>query len=288
MSQQPSGWYDDPTDPDLLRYWDGVTWTTHTAPKKSPTASQSTIGMPQQPTTPMPTGSGWQDRPTAGQTGQREQYPYGQQVPQYPQQQSPYQQAPQYPYQQAPGAAWMHAGPTTVDGVPLASWGKRFAAWIIDGVIIAVVSGILINFFVPSYAQMIDNITQAIEGNDTQAINSIIGDSVGTVFLVGLLTYLFASVYAIAFWVTTAQTVGKMALRISVRRKDRPGPLDIGTAIRRRLLELISVIPGVSGLYSIVLLLDGLWPLWDEKRQTLHDKIAGTQVVVGKQPRTPR
>ena len=62
MSQQPSGWYDDPTDPDLLRYWDGVTWTTHTAPKKSPTASQSTIGMPQQtqqPTAPMPTGSGW-------------------------------------------------------------------------------------------------------------------------------------------------------------------------------------------------------------------------------------
>ena len=286
MSQQPSGWYDDPTDPDLLRYWDGVTWTTHTAPKKSPTASQSTIGMPQQtqqPTAPMPTGSGWQDRPVQGAPGygQGGQYPYGQQAPQYP-----YQQAPQFP--QAPGAAWMHAGPTTIDGVPLASWGRRFGAWIIDGIIIAVISGILINLFVPSYAQMIDDITRAIEGNNPEAMNTIIGQSVGTVFLVGLLSYLFASVYAIAFWVTTAQTVGKMAMKISVRRMDRPGPLDLGTAVRRRLLALLSVIPGVSGLYSIVLLLDGLWPLWDEKRQTLHDKIASTQVVMGKQPRTPR
>jgi uncharacterized RDD family membrane protein YckC len=286
MSEQPSGWYDDPTDPELLRYWDGVTWTTHTAPKKSPTVSQSTIGMPpqtQQPTAPMPSGSGWHDRPAQGGAGygQGGQYPYGQQAPQYP-----YQQAPQYP--QAPGTGWMHSGPTTIDGVPLASWGRRFGAWIIDGIVIAVISGVLINLFVPSYSQMIDDVTRAIEGNNAQAMNTIIGESVGTVFLVGLLSYLIASIYAMAFWMTTAQTIGKMALRISVRRADRPGPLDVGTAVRRRLLQLLSIIPGVSGLYSIVMLLDGLWPLWDEKRQTLHDKIASTQVVMGKQPRQPR
>ncbi|MDN5795205.1 MAG: RDD family protein [Intrasporangium sp.] len=282
MSQQPSGWYDDPTDPDLLRYWDGVTWTTHTAPKKSPTASQSTIGLPQQPTTPVPSGSGWQDRPGHGASGygQGGQYPYGQQS------QPGLQQTPQY--QQAPGAAWMHAGPTTSDGVPLASWGRRLAAWIIDGIVIVVISGILINLLVPSYAQMLEDIMKAMDSNDREAINTIIVNSAGTVFLVALLSYLIASVYAIACWVTTAQTIGKMALRISVRRTDRPGPLDIVTAIRRRLLALLSVIPGVSAFYSIVLLLDGLWPLWDERRQTLHDKIASTQVVVGKQPRQPR
>jgi uncharacterized RDD family membrane protein YckC len=32
-----------------------------------------------------------------------------------------------------------------------------------------------------------------------------------------------------------------------------------------------------------VSILDLLWPLWDDKRQALHDKIAGTNVVV--QPR---
>jgi len=31
-----------------------------------------------------------------------------------------------------------------------------------------------------------------------------------------------------------------------------------------------------AGLYS---LLDVLWPLWDDKKQAIHDKIAGTNVV---------
>ncbi|MBO3181743.1 DUF2510 domain-containing protein, partial [Dermatophilus congolensis] len=30
MDARPSGWYDDPDDPELLRYWDGVLWTEHT------------------------------------------------------------------------------------------------------------------------------------------------------------------------------------------------------------------------------------------------------------------
>ena len=37
--------------------------------------------------------------------------------------------------------------------------------------------------------------------------------------------------------------------------------------------------------FSILNLLDVLWPLWDEKKQALHDKVAGTNVVMGPQPR---
>jgi hypothetical protein len=29
----PPGWYDDPTDPHLIRYWDGVQWSPHAAPR---------------------------------------------------------------------------------------------------------------------------------------------------------------------------------------------------------------------------------------------------------------
>ena len=32
----------------------------------------------------------------------------------------------------------------------------------------------------------------------------------------------------------------------------------------------------IGSLYS---LLDGLWPLWDGRRQALHDQVARTQVV---------
>ncbi|MBO3138051.1 DUF2510 domain-containing protein, partial [Dermatophilus congolensis] len=36
MDARPSGWYDDPDDPELLRYWDGVLWTEHTALRRPP------------------------------------------------------------------------------------------------------------------------------------------------------------------------------------------------------------------------------------------------------------
>lgn len=290
MSQQPSGWYDDPSNPDNLRYWDGVTWTDHTAPRRSPTASQSTIGLPQQPppasgasgapgasgvlgpyagadrpVPPAPSG-GWPGQsPTPYGAGQQEQYPY-------------YPQAPQ-------SAGWMPTGPRTADGVPLASWGKRLGAWIIDGIIIVAISGVLTQLLVPGYRQMIGDFVTAFERQDQTLMQDAMASAAGPIFLAGLLTYLTASVYAIAFWVTTGQTVGKLATKISVRRADRPGPLDLATAVRRRLLQALQVIPFFSSIYSLILMLDGLWPLWDGRRQALHDKIAGTQVVEGKQPR---
>ena len=33
------------------------------------------------------------------------------------------------------------------------------------------------------------------------------------------------------------------------------------------------------GLVGALVLLDVLWPLWDEQKQTLHDKAAGTFVI---------
>ena len=281
MSQQPSGWYDDPSNADMLRYWDGVTWTNHTAPKKSPTASQSTIGLPQQggqgqvpsdragaptATTPMPQGSGWQ-----GQS----------QAPQIPQ-----QQAPQGYYQQAPAnAQWMHNIRTTADGIPLAPWGKRFAAWLIDGIILGIASYLLIRAFVPDYLTSIQRALDAAAAQDQTAMTRLINDIAGEAVKAGLVTWVFSTLYCIAFWTTTAQTPGKMVLGISVRRTDAPGPLDVVTALRRRLLSAIQLVPYISGIYFIIFLLDGLWPLWDDKRQALHDKVASTQVVEGKQPR---
>jgi len=283
MSQQPSGWYDDPSNADMLRYWDGVTWTNHTAPKKSPTASQSTIGLPQQsqqaqqgqygqvppdrtgvptPTTPMPQGSGWQS-----------------------QSQAPQQQA-QGHYPQAPAnAQWMHNIRTTADGVQLASWGKRFGAWILDGIILGIASYLLLRAFVPDYFASIQRVVDAAAAQDQAAMSSLINDVAAQAVKAGLVSWVFSAIYCIAFWTTTGQTPGKMALGISVRRTDASGPLDLVTAIRRRLLSALQLVPFVSGIYFLVFLLDGLWPLWDDKRQALHDKVASTQVVEGKQPR---
>lgn len=54
----PAGWYADPSDVSVLRYWDGSAWTTQTAPLPSSATTFTTPG------TPTP-ASGGQDEPTS-------------------------------------------------------------------------------------------------------------------------------------------------------------------------------------------------------------------------------
>lgn len=39
----PPGWYDDPTDPISLRYWDGLQWSQHTHQRMSPAPLQPSL-----------------------------------------------------------------------------------------------------------------------------------------------------------------------------------------------------------------------------------------------------
>lgn len=271
MSQQPSGWYDDPSNPDMLRYWDGVSWTNHTAPRKSPTAGQGSSGGS---ATGSATGSVGVDRTgAAAPTPTRPELGRQTGVPQAPQQ-------PQQYYQQAPAnAQWMHDIRTTADGVQLASWGKRFGAWVIDGIILAIVGGFISWFATPTLSTRFGELVDAAEAGDQARLTAIQGDLAGPVLQFSIVLWLVTTAYCLIFWTTTGQTPGKLALGISVRRADRPGPLPIGTAVLRR------VVPLVGQFVPFLSLLDGLWPLWDDKRQALHDKVGGTQVVEGKQPR---
>ena len=103
------------------------------------------------------------------------------------------------------------------------------------------------------------------------------------------ITLLVQTAYHVGFLSTRSATPGKMVLGLSVRSVDRAGRIGVGTAFMRILLPLaigvLSVIPLVSYLMSFVAIADLVWPIKDQRRQALHDKIAGTQVVRGKQPR---
>ena len=71
------------------------------------------------------------------------------------------------------------------------------------------------------------------------------------------------------------QTVGKMALKIQTRDEASGGPIGYGKAFLRWL---------VSGALSFLTcgigaFLDALWPLWDNKRQTIHDKAVNSLVI---------
>ena len=40
-----------------------------------------------------------------------------------------------------------------------------------------------------------------------------------------------------------------------------------------------SLITFLFGIFTLPLILDYLWPLWDDRNQTLHDKVPSTVVV---------
>ena len=76
-------------------------------------------------------------------------------------------------------------------------------------------------------------------------------------------------------------TPGKLLVGIRAVREDG-SDLGWGLGFMREVVVkrvLGSVLWLFAGLYPLA---DGLWPLWDPRRQALHDKMAGTLVVRGR------
>ncbi len=77
------------------------------------------------------------------------------------------------------------------------------------------------------------------------------------------------------------QTWGKKILRISVVGDDTGTTINRAQgATRAGLVAALTLAGNLSfGILGFLGLLDGLWPLWDRKRQTWHDKAARSIVV---------
>jgi uncharacterized RDD family membrane protein YckC len=72
------------------------------------------------------------------------------------------------------------------------------------------------------------------------------------------------------------QTLGKMLWGVRVRDAATGGPLGPAKAAVRYLAPaLLSIVT-----FGLIWLPDGLWLFWDRRRQTLHDKVAGSVVVM--------
>ncbi|MGC5343384.1 RDD family protein [Streptomyces sp. DT171] len=179
-----------------------------------------------------------------GQAGQPGQPGYG-----YPQQ-SPQGVPPQgYGYPQQPGQPYGGGYPQQPGqgGLPeLAHWGLRFAATIVDGLVMCVPYLVVI-------------------------IGGAIGGSFG-----GLLSVIgFLAVVGVALWLlyqegTTGQSIGKKALNIRLLREADGQPLGFGMAFVRKLAHFLD---------SLVCYIGYLWPLWDAKKQTFADKVCSSVVI---------
>lgn len=268
MAQQ-AGWYDDPEDREQLRYWDGVQWTNHVAPKRKPNLDRAgqAVGADDARTDGAPAQQGY------GQ--QRESVPYSAQA------------GGQQQWQGQQGApAWQEQGqwqakprPTTPDGQPLAGWWHRVGARLIDGVVIAIVGGFIASLVVPGF--ITDLLEWSMEVDDAFAIPpaDLAAAQVQWTFTVGLV----GLVYEIVLVRLLGGTLGKLATGLRIRLRDTPGRIGWGASVLRALVYqgvgLVSQLNAGLSFLGFFPLLDVLWPLWDSRKQAIHDKVARTNVV---------
>lgn len=185
------------------------------------------------------------------------QPPYGQpQGNPYAPQGQPYGQEALAPYG-APGGTpdpyGSYYGGYAAAAPRYAGFWWRLLAGIIDGIIVGIPVGVIAG-------ALGLGATTATDGSVNTALNG------GGQLFSQIVGVLYAALF-IAYW--NGQTPGKKICGLRVI-KENGGRVEIGPAFVRALVAIIS---------GIVLLLGYLWMLWDPKKQTWHDKAAGTIVV---------
>ena len=105
----------------------------------------------------------------------------------------------------------------------------------------------------------------------------------GPLAIITLITLAVGFVYNVGFLMWKQATPGKLLTGLRVRLRERPGPMPLATVLLRWVgqfgYSVLGLIPFVGGLFGFYSLLDSLWPLWDNNKQAIHDKIAKTNVV---------
>lgn len=168
-------------------------------------------------------------------------------------------------------------------GVRYASWGARVAARILDGLILAIPSYLLIELLTPGLyerfeAWMYELVRAAQAGKSYPS--EVPMELLNSFMTAGIAVMVLGVLYRALFIAGFGATVGKMALRIHVTRIDDSSVRTPGfaRALARTLAdELIGYFGGI--LFFLPTLINYLMPLFTEKKQTLHDMMAGTIVV---------
>lgn len=155
----------------------------------------------------------------------------------------------------------VESGPMTYAGF----W-RRFGAYFIDGIVVGIIMKISMSVMMVPMAHYFSTMRMVENPQDLSVIAPSLMMIIGTSMLVGAS---LQALYFILMWGYKGATLGKMALGIRIVRTDGSN-ISYGTAFLRYIGTIISSIPFSLGF---------LWMLWDDKRQTWHDKIASTCVI---------
>jgi uncharacterized RDD family membrane protein YckC len=262
MTDMEAGWYRDPAPanpaaPSSVRYWDGRQWTTQVkqASRQQRAEWRAEVAVQQREYAAAHAYAGAQAGGYAGPPGALRR---------------------------------MSEREVTPDGEHLAGWWPRVGASIVDSILTSVV-GITFGWsfirdirdafgsYVRLAADAADNGTPAPEA--ALLTDSLMGPLIG----LAVVMWLVRLVYGVGFLKAFQATPGKLLLGLEVRLWERPGPLSWGTVLARWFAQnvagLLQAVPLLNLVTWVYPLLDCLWPLWDGRRQALHDKVARTCVV---------
>ncbi|MEU6078051.1 RDD family protein [Micromonospora sp. NPDC047074] len=168
------------------------------------------------------------------------------------------------------------------NGQPLASFGDRLLAALIDGALSALVAMLL--FLPPFLILWWDMMTELTRTNPDGTLaetdpSSFLTDFMLPILLLelGLMVVMIGLywLYHVEYMKRTGQTFGKRVMKLRIVPLDPAATLDRRMAGKRYAVQYVAamLLPGLSYL-------DGLWQLWDKPwQQCLHDKFAGTVVV---------
>jgi uncharacterized RDD family membrane protein YckC len=149
---------------------------------------------------------------------------------------------------------------------PYANYGARVGAWLIDWVITSIIGSIVL---VPLHA--VHQVTTGAA--DTTQPRPPFGLTITNQG--ALLFVLIVIIYTTAFTGSSrGQTLGMMAVRARAVDAAGGGPIGHARALGRVLVEYVLFV----ALFA-PWVLDMLFPLWDPRRQTLHDKVTNTVVI---------
>ncbi|WP_324603439.1 RDD family protein [Acidipropionibacterium acidipropionici] len=267
----PMGWYPDPGGSEKERYWDGSRWTRNLrAPREvaAPAARHDRQSGRPETLDPLRTQgthkvvrrrSADDPQPTAPAPRRQEPYPGG-----------------QYPSERSREAL-------TSDGVPLAGWWWRVLATIIDMALVWVVVAIVMHGQFSTFMTRYMNLATQNLGSYNAIIQAVSGDQqlLAASMAITRGTIIGQIVYQFAMLAICSASVGQLVCRLRVVEVDH------GQEHRRlrwwRALLRAAVWGAVEFVSQTTLglleLFSYLMPLWQRRRQTIHDLVGGTQVI---------
>lgn len=290
----PMGWYPDPAGSRKERYWDGNRWTRNlrSAPEAPRRSHSGAL-----PESLEPIRRRHPDEQPRRRVVQRRSAGDSQSSPQSPSGYDPgeYHSASRGPAQRNPYDAYRSgaaSGPgrldsTTSDGVPLAGWWWRVLASLIDQAVIWTIVSILLRDQWQAYMTALVKVT-AEYTTPAQLLSALQKDPnlmvtaglTGPLYTLMIYAIFGQAIYQFVMLVACSASLGQLiaGLRVVEVGKGREHSRLIWwrAAVRALTWGIVEVVNIYLGMLTV---LSYLMPLFQRRRQTLHDLAGGTQVI---------